>query len=77
MLSTMQTVTRPKGQKNVPADRLGGVKELAEACDVRVTNVTTWINRREVNGFPEPVIQLAMGGVYSIDDVLDWRKTKS
>lgn len=76
----MQTVTAPKRAKNsrtkVPASDLVGVREIADRLNVRVTNVTTWINRRESNGFPEPVVQLAMGGVYDLVEVRAWRTGK-
>jgi hypothetical protein len=66
----------------VKADDLVGVAELAtllsEAAGVEITrsNITTWISRRDTqkNGFPAPVQQLAMGGVYSASAVLAWFK---
>ncbi len=65
-----------------PAD-LVGVKEMAERLGVPRSQVTTWISRREPtvengrvtrqpNGFPEPVQQLGMGGVYLWSEVVAW-----
>ncbi len=51
---------------------LVGVSEIARHFGVAKTNVTTWISRREKNGFPTPVIQLDMGGVYDLNDVDQW-----
>ncbi len=55
---------------------LVGVSEIARHFGVAKTNVTTWISRREKNGFPKPVIQLDMGGVYVLKDVEDWRGSR-
>jgi hypothetical protein len=79
-MSTMSASV--KAGATVVASDLAGVAELAEllseAAGVEITrsNITTWISRRETqkNGFPAPVQQLAMGGVYSIEQVLSWFK---
>ncbi len=59
---------------------LVGVAEVAERLSLRAqreitrSNITTWINRRDVqkNGFPLPVTQLSMGGVYSWVAIAKW-----
>lgn len=64
----LRTMTTPEG--NTPT--LVGAAEVAEALGVPTTNVTTWMNRRRVNGCPEPIVQLKMGGVYDLQAWLDW-----
>lgn len=59
-----------------------GVAEISERLtkhagrEITRSNVTTWINRRDTqkNGFPKPLTTLAMGGLYSWVEVLDWFK---
>ena len=70
---TTQTASPEATQPVAPAN-LAGVKEIAEALETRTTNVTTWITRRATNGFPTPLRQLAMGGVYDLEEVLAWRR---
>lgn len=65
-----KTLLEPDTAKTVT---LVGVSEIAKHFGVAKTNVTTWISRREKNGFPEPVVQLDMGGVYDLADVEEWR----
>jgi hypothetical protein len=65
---------------DLTAADLVGVAELADrlsrhaGVEITRSNVTTWIHRRETqkNGFPLPVRQLAMGGLYSWVQVLAW-----
>lgn len=52
--------------------KLGGVHEISQTLGVPTTNVTTWMSRRYQNGFPQPVKELAMGGVYDLDAVKAW-----
>lgn len=62
------------------ANDLIGIAEIADRLTQRAgrevtrSNVTTWINRRETqkNGFPAPVRQLSMGGVYSWVQIAAW-----
>ena len=62
------------------ANDLIGIAEVAERLtqhagrEITRSNVTTWINRRQTqkNGFPMPVRQLSMGGVYSWVSILEW-----
>lgn len=56
----------------VDASKLGGVHEIHLHLGVPTTNVTTWMSRRYQNGFPDPVKELAMGGVYDLDAVKVW-----
>jgi hypothetical protein len=56
----------------VEAERLAGIAELAVFLDVRPTTVSTWYQRQERTGFPEPVAILAMGPVWDRDQVVEW-----
>lgn len=59
---------------------LVGVAEISERLtrkagrEITRSNVTTWINRRDIqkNGFPLPIVKLAMGGLYSWVQVATW-----
>lgn len=52
--------------------RLAGTAELSIELGVPTTNISTWMTRRDVNGFPLPLAQLGMGGVYDLDEVKEW-----
>lgn len=49
-----------------------GVTEIATRLGVAKSTVTGWAGRREQNGMPEPVWQLASGAVYDLDAVVEW-----
>lgn len=49
-----------------------GVTEIATRLKVAKSTVTGWATRREQNGMPEPVWQLASGAVYDLDAVVEW-----
>jgi hypothetical protein len=49
-----------------------GVTEIATRLGVAKSTVTGWATRREQNGMPEPVWQLASGAVYDLDAVVEW-----
>lgn len=62
--------------KRITTDRLVGVAEIAELVGVPKTNITTLMSRRESNGFPEPVAQLRMGGVFDRLEVVKWAQAR-
>lgn len=49
-----------------------GVTEIATRLGVAKSTVTGWATRREQNGMPGPVWQLASGAVYDLDAVVEW-----
>lgn len=52
---------------------LAGIAEIAEEFGVARTTVSTsWADRRERTGFPEPVAVLNMGPVYDLAEVRRW-----
>lgn len=51
---------------------LGGVAEIAGLFKVGRTTVSNWMDRQGKNGFPDPVIRLAMGPVWNIREVVAW-----
>jgi len=59
----------------VDTDRLVGVAELAAMLGVARTTISNWYDRRDRNGFPEPVIRLSMGPVWDSRAVLRWYGT--
>lgn len=52
----------------------GGVAEIAELLGVSKQTVVNW--RRACSDFPDPVASLAMGPVYSLCAVRDWRRAQ-
>jgi hypothetical protein len=56
----------------VAVDDLMGLSEIAALADTGKTNVSSWMDRRRVNGFPQPLVQLTMGGVYARSEVEPW-----
>jgi hypothetical protein len=65
---------------DVTAMDLIGVAEIADRLskhagkEITRSNISTWINRRDTqkNGFPTPITQVSMGGIYSWVEILDW-----
>lgn len=55
---------------------LGGVTEIKNEFGVGRNNVAMWAARRASNGFPEPVMVLAMGSLYDMDEVREWFRNK-
>lgn len=55
---------------------LGGVTEIAREFGVGNNNVAMWMARREVNGFPTPLVSLARGDVFIMDEVRRWHETR-
>lgn len=51
---------------------LGGVSEIAKERGVGTNQVAMWAARRSTNGFPQPVVSLAMGNIYDLAEVRAW-----
>jgi len=53
-------------------DDLGGITEIARHLGVGIHRMKRWIERRDNIGCPTPVLELAMGHLYSKADWDAW-----
>jgi len=53
---------------------LAGVAEISDLLGVRRTTISQWHSRQHQNGFPDPVVELAMGPVWDEAQVVEWWK---
>lgn len=65
----------------IPPDLAGienviGVGEIAAKYAVAKSNVSSWANRRAVNGFPLPLTTRAAGPLYDARQVEAWHQSK-
>lgn len=60
------------GRKRVNVDDLVGATEIAHRADVKLDTVDKWRRRPMEVPFPEPVVRLAAGDVWSWPDVQKW-----
>lgn len=65
--------TLPSSMTGSMTLELAGIAEIAEALGVARTTVSTsWADRRDRTGFPEPLTVLSMGPVYDLNAVRAW-----
>lgn len=57
-------------------DDLIGVSEAAEICKVSRQYLPMLAARRRTTGFPEPLLELKMGPLYSRSEVTRWKATR-
>lgn len=55
---------------------LAGILEIAREFGVPRTTASMWDIRREVNGFPEPIVRLSMGPVFDLNEVRAWAASR-
>jgi hypothetical protein len=56
----------------VRASDLAGAHEIGKVLGVAPNTINAWLRRD--NGFPRPLVKLACGNVWDINDVLAWAK---
>lgn len=55
---------------------LAGMREISVDLGVARQTASMWPDRRATNGFPEEIVTLSMGPIYSLDDVRKWYRDR-